>query len=236
MELHQTQDCPTKILVDNKSALELAKNPMFHERSKHIDTKYHFIRECVSKKEIELEYVKSQDQVADIFTKPLKIDVFHKLRIHLGEQLFNNDTTGRVLKYDPMTKQATVLLGGLAGATGVTLSQDGSFLLATEYFTGNIYKYWLKGPKAATAEVIMNLEGYANKIRATTRGDFWVGVIIEGPPHTLLGQRIDEYGTVLETLTFSPEFNSPLISEVYEFNDALFLGSLNGEYVGVYKA
>ncbi|KAK3012400.1 hypothetical protein RJ639_010565 [Escallonia herrerae] len=84
MELHQTQDCPTKILVDNKSALELAKNPVFHERSKHIDTKYHFIRECVSKKEVELEYVKSQDQVADIFTKPLKIDVFHKLRMSLG--------------------------------------------------------------------------------------------------------------------------------------------------------
>ncbi|KAK3037025.1 hypothetical protein RJ639_031599 [Escallonia herrerae] len=84
MELHQTQDCPTKILVDNKSALELAKNPAFHERSKHIDTKYHFIRECVSKKEVELEYVKSQVQVADIFTKPLKIDVFHKLRMSLG--------------------------------------------------------------------------------------------------------------------------------------------------------
>ncbi|KAK3042430.1 hypothetical protein RJ639_000154 [Escallonia herrerae] len=84
MELHQTQDCPTKILVDNKSTLELAQNPVFHERSKHIDTKYHFIRECVSKKEVELEYVQSQDQVADIFTKPLKIDVFHKLQMSLG--------------------------------------------------------------------------------------------------------------------------------------------------------
>ncbi|KAK3040231.1 hypothetical protein RJ639_028943 [Escallonia herrerae] len=117
-----------------------------------------------------------------------------------------------------MTKQATVLLGGLAGAAGVALSQDGSFLLATEFVTGNIYKFWLKGPKAATAEVIVNLEGYANKIKATTQGDFWVGVIIEGPPHMLLGQRIDEYDSVLETLTFSPEFNPPLISEVYEFN------------------
>ncbi|KAK3010542.1 hypothetical protein RJ639_011445 [Escallonia herrerae] len=41
-------------------------------------------KKCVSKKEVELEYVKSQDQVADIFTKPLKIDVFHKLRMSLG--------------------------------------------------------------------------------------------------------------------------------------------------------
>ncbi|KAK2973952.1 hypothetical protein RJ640_027581 [Escallonia rubra] len=84
MELQQTQDGPTKILVDKKSALDLAKNPVFHERSKHIDTKYHFIRECVSTKEVKLEYVKSQDQVADIFTKPLKIDVFHKLQMSLG--------------------------------------------------------------------------------------------------------------------------------------------------------
>ncbi|KAK2973953.1 hypothetical protein RJ640_027582 [Escallonia rubra] len=84
MELQQTQDGPTKILVDKKSALDLAKNPVFHERSKHIDAKYHFIRECVSTKEVKLEYVKSQDQVADIFTKPLKIDVFHKLQMSLG--------------------------------------------------------------------------------------------------------------------------------------------------------
>ncbi|KAK3029746.1 hypothetical protein RJ639_038023 [Escallonia herrerae] len=83
-ELHQTQDGLMNILVDNKSALALAKNPVFYERSKHIDTKYHFIRECVSKKEVELEYMKSQDQVADIFTKPLKIDVFHKLRMSFG--------------------------------------------------------------------------------------------------------------------------------------------------------
>ncbi|KAK2973954.1 hypothetical protein RJ640_027583 [Escallonia rubra] len=84
MELYQTQDGPTKILVDNKSALDLPKNLVFHERSNHIDTKYNFIRECVSKKEVELEYMKSQDQVADIFTKPLKINVFHKLWMSLG--------------------------------------------------------------------------------------------------------------------------------------------------------
>ncbi|KAL0410576.1 UNVERIFIED_CONTAM: Copia protein [Sesamum latifolium] len=83
-ELNFQQKNPTEIFVDNKSAIALAKNPVFHERSKHIDTKYHFIRDCISKKEVKLEYVKSQDQIADIFTKALKFDSFKKLRFSLG--------------------------------------------------------------------------------------------------------------------------------------------------------
>lgn len=67
------QDDPTEVYVDNKSAIALAKNPVFHERSKHIDTRYHFIREHVNKKDVELIYCKSYDQVADILTKPLSI-------------------------------------------------------------------------------------------------------------------------------------------------------------------
>lgn len=74
----------SRIFVDNRSAQALARNPVFHDRSKHIDTRYHFIRECITKKEIELEYVKSVDQVADIFTKPLKVEVFEKMRTLLG--------------------------------------------------------------------------------------------------------------------------------------------------------
>ncbi|GJY92843.1 ribonuclease H-like domain, reverse transcriptase, RNA-dependent DNA polymerase [Tanacetum coccineum] len=45
------------ILVDNKSAIALMKNPVFHGRSKHIDTKYHFIRECVERDDIQVEFV-----------------------------------------------------------------------------------------------------------------------------------------------------------------------------------
>lgn len=69
-ELGWPQEDPTTICVDNKSTL--AKNPVFHDRSKHIDTRYHYIRECITRKDVQVEYVKSKDQVADIFTKPLK--------------------------------------------------------------------------------------------------------------------------------------------------------------------
>ena len=78
------QEEPTKIFVDNKSAITLAKNTVFHDRSKHIDTRYHYIRECVANNEVQLEYVKTHDQAADIFTKPLKREDFLKLRSMLG--------------------------------------------------------------------------------------------------------------------------------------------------------
>ncbi|KAL0448574.1 UNVERIFIED_CONTAM: Retrovirus-related Pol polyprotein from transposon RE1 [Sesamum latifolium] len=68
-EPYFAQDGATKIMKDNKSAIALAKNRMFHERSKHIDAKFHFIRDCIATKEIEVEYIKTLDQVADIFTK-----------------------------------------------------------------------------------------------------------------------------------------------------------------------
>ncbi|KAG6416730.1 hypothetical protein SASPL_124166 [Salvia splendens] len=79
-ELGWPQKEPTIICVDNKFAIALSKNPVFHNQSKHIDTRYHYIRECVANQEIQVKYVKSQDQVADIFTKPLKYDDFIKIR------------------------------------------------------------------------------------------------------------------------------------------------------------
>ena len=83
-ELNMSQVEPTEIRVDNKSAIALAKNPVFHDRSKHIDTRYHYIRECVASSEVQLKFVKSRDQIADIFTKPLKTEDFIRLRRSLG--------------------------------------------------------------------------------------------------------------------------------------------------------
>ncbi|KAK4342495.1 hypothetical protein RND71_038311 [Anisodus tanguticus] len=74
----------TTICVDNKSAQTLAKNPVYHDRSKHIDTRYHFLRKCIAKKDVELKYVMSHDQVTYIFTKPFKFEDFQRLRSILG--------------------------------------------------------------------------------------------------------------------------------------------------------
>ncbi|KMQ87587.1 retrovirus-related pol polyprotein from transposon tnt 1-94 [Lasius niger] len=57
------------LLVDNAGAIKLAKSPSFHKRSKHIDIRYHFVRERIQKGQIMLEYVPSEEQAADILTK-----------------------------------------------------------------------------------------------------------------------------------------------------------------------
>ena len=70
--------------VDNKSATALAKNPVFHERSKYIDLKYHFIRDCVEAKKVELEFVPTEHQLADMLTKPLGRVRLAELRTRIG--------------------------------------------------------------------------------------------------------------------------------------------------------
>jgi hypothetical protein len=78
------QENPTEIYIDNRSAIALAKNPVYHERSKHIDTRHHFIREHMKNKEVELISCNTNDQVVDIFTKPLKGEIFIRLKFMLG--------------------------------------------------------------------------------------------------------------------------------------------------------
>ena len=72
------------LMVDNQSAIALAKNPVHHDRSKHIDTKYHFIRDCVDGGQIKLEYVETARQLGDILTKPLGRVRLTELRTKIG--------------------------------------------------------------------------------------------------------------------------------------------------------
>lgn len=77
--------CPApKIMVDNKSAIALCKNPAFHDRSKHIQVKYHYIRQCVEDGMISLEFVRSEEQLADTLTKPLGRIKFLEQRLRIG--------------------------------------------------------------------------------------------------------------------------------------------------------
>jgi hypothetical protein len=73
-----------RLLVDNKSAIALAKNPVHHDRTKHIDVKYHYIRWCVEEGLVDLLYVTTQDQLADALTKALGRVRFIELRQKLG--------------------------------------------------------------------------------------------------------------------------------------------------------
>lgn len=73
--------------IDNQSAIKLIKNPEFHKRTKHIDIKYHFIKEQFEKLVFEPHYVSTDDQIADICTKPLPKDKFIRFRTMMGVHL-----------------------------------------------------------------------------------------------------------------------------------------------------
>ncbi|GJS40666.1 retrovirus-related pol polyprotein from transposon TNT 1-94 [Tanacetum coccineum] len=83
-ELKNEQDGPTEIKVDNKSAIKLARNLVHHERSKHIDVRFHFIREQIRNREVQLNHVMSRDQAADIFTKALPAELFNLCKKKIG--------------------------------------------------------------------------------------------------------------------------------------------------------
>ncbi|XP_042472191.1 uncharacterized mitochondrial protein AtMg00810-like [Zingiber officinale] len=70
-ELTGVEPKPVTLFVDNKSAIPLVKNPIFHDRSKHIDTRFHFIRECIEREQIVVDFVNTGEQRADVLTKAL---------------------------------------------------------------------------------------------------------------------------------------------------------------------
>ena len=75
---------PTSILCDSQGAIALAKNPEHHQRSKHIDLRYHFVREQVSGGAISLVYTSTSDMAADQLTKPLSRDVHNRCIRSMG--------------------------------------------------------------------------------------------------------------------------------------------------------
>lgn len=75
---------PTPLLIDNNAALKLTRNPELHDRTKHIDIKYHFLREMTLSGRINTQRINSMDNLADALTKPLPRDTFETLIEGLG--------------------------------------------------------------------------------------------------------------------------------------------------------
>ena len=79
-----TKEMTVKLLMDNMSAIAPSKNPVHHDRSKHIDTRYHFLRECIEEGKVEVDHVGTEKQLADLFTKALGRVKFVEQRSALG--------------------------------------------------------------------------------------------------------------------------------------------------------
>ena len=74
----------TCIYCDNQSCVKLSKNLVFHDKSKHIEIKYHYIRDMVQRGAVKLQYVATDKQIADVLTKPLARVKFEYFREKLG--------------------------------------------------------------------------------------------------------------------------------------------------------
>jgi hypothetical protein len=79
-ELTGVEAHPLALMVDNKPAIALAKNPVLHDRSKHIDIKFQFLWDCVDGGQIVIEFVETGRQLANILTKSLGHLIFMELR------------------------------------------------------------------------------------------------------------------------------------------------------------
>nr|GFC64634.1 retrotransposon protein, putative, unclassified [Tanacetum cinerariifolium] len=88
--------CKIPLYCDNKSAIALCCNNVQHSRAKHIDVRYHFIKELVENEIVELYFVRMEYQLADIFTKPLPRERFNFLIEKLGMRSMSPETLKRL--------------------------------------------------------------------------------------------------------------------------------------------
>lgn len=85
LEEHGHVQCEaTTVYCDNTSSIKLSKNLVMHGRSQHIDVRFHFLRDLTRDGVVKMVHCHTQEQVADIMTKPLKLDVFLKMRSLMG--------------------------------------------------------------------------------------------------------------------------------------------------------
>ncbi|KAB1212814.1 Strictosidine synthase 1 [Morella rubra] len=170
------------------------------------------------------------------------------------------DNSGSLYKYDPRTKEVTVLLTGLALAGGVAVSKDGTFVLVSEFLANRIRRVWLKGPKANTSEIFLQLQGAPDNIKRNSKGEFWVavnnlyglvndirGVILRPsptPPISLPssmpslspeGLRVNEEAAILQVVSLPEEYGLEEVSEVQELDGALYVGSLFASYAAIVR-
>ena len=75
---------PTTVYCDNSSTIKLSRNPVFHGRSKHIDVRFHFLKDLCKDEVIKLVQCRSQEQISDIMTKHLMLESFSNFSSRLG--------------------------------------------------------------------------------------------------------------------------------------------------------
>lgn len=185
---------------------------------------------------------------------------FDSLRTYILTVL-HGKPTGRLLSYNPETRETLVLESGIWFANGVALSQDESFILVAETPSFKVYKYYLKGSKAGQKEIFINeLPGYPDGISRASDGSFWISIVAPPSPLTTfipyrgarvliaylpeylrpkIGRwgcvlKVDSTGKVVEKLMDPDGGFITHVSSVEEHDGRLYLGNLVGDYVSVF--
>ena len=96
-EVGHDLELPIFIFGDNTAAIALAKDPVHHERTKHIDIKHHFLRQHVMENKVRLTYVNTADNVADLLTKATQPKIFHTLKPKMVYLSSTQHTTSSIL-------------------------------------------------------------------------------------------------------------------------------------------
>src|SRR5262249_11217076 len=174
--------------------------------------------------------------------------------------LLEGRPSGRLLRYDPRTKQTSVLLRDLWFANGVALSWDEDSVLVCETYRYRILRYWLQGPKAGTSDVFVDeLPGFPDNLCRGDLGLYWVALFTVRNPTVdcprrrpfakkvlsklprLLWPKPEPFGLVVgiaPTGNVAGSFQDPggrvlrQVTTAREWNGALYLGTLDGDRVG----
>lgn len=166
---------------------------------------------------------------------------------------------GRIFEYSPATEQTRVIMDGLNFANGVAISEDQQYLIINETGHYRVWRYWLEGPDAGNAEVILdNLPGFPDNVNDGLNGKFWIGLV--APRNKLLDdlsdapfvrkivQRLPAFvrpkavpsshviaingdGQVLINLQDST-MKFPALTGVHETRQSLYLTALFGKRIG----
>lgn len=170
---------------------------------------------------------------------------------------------GRLLAYDPRTKETRLLLDGLYFANGVAVAQDQSFLVVNETYRHRMQRYWLSGEKAGTAEIFVdNLPGFPDNVTSSGRGTFWVALftvrnstidslhprpwaksMLAKLPKSLwpkpepygFAVEIDEQGNILQSVQDPSGKRLSMITSAFERDGYLYLGTLINDCIGKLK-
>ncbi|RFB88732.1 ABC transporter permease [Rhizobium leguminosarum bv. trifolii] len=176
-----------------------------------------------------------------------------------------NRPTGRLLVYDPKDGSTKTLLDGYRYTNGVCIAQDGKSLFFAESWACRVHRYWLEGPKAGTAEcVIEDMPGYPDNINRASDGSYWMAWLGMRTPsfdlslrHPAMRKRMtrrlpqdewlfpnintggvvkfDETGGIVDTLGDLSGTSHPMVTSMREHKGYLFIGGILNNRIGRYK-